>query len=36
MVVAERERSTMSVEDAASIVDEVNDYRSVFDEKMPI
>ena len=36
MIAAERERSSMSVEDAASILDEVNDYRTVFDEAMPI
>ena len=36
MIAAEQERATMNVEDAASILDEVDDYRTVFDEKMPI
>lgn len=36
MVAAERERATMTVDDAESILDEVNDYRTVFDERMPI
>ena len=36
IVTAEQERATMTVDDAASILDEVADYKTVFDERMPI
>jgi predicted aldo/keto reductase-like oxidoreductase len=36
MVKAETERSEMTVDEAAAILDEVADYRTVFDEAMPI
>lgn len=36
MVTAESERASMSVEDAAAILDEVTDYQTVFDDAMPI
>jgi aryl-alcohol dehydrogenase-like predicted oxidoreductase len=36
IVTAEQERATMTVDDAASILDEVTDYKTVFDESMPI
>ncbi|HZO67861.1 MAG TPA: aldo/keto reductase [Kribbellaceae bacterium] len=36
MVQAESERAGMSVADAAAILDEVGDYRTVFDDAMPI